>query len=474
MNSGERRAGVWTGIVVLFLALRLPLLLAREPFFDELVSVWFAGQPLTKLWTTLTNNSESVLYFAIAHGWPGFDVMDGRVLSLLFGLATLAVCFWLREPAAGVMLAAFPAHVFFSTEARAYALVALMVGVAAVALQRGRYVLTTIALVLAAYAHGYGVLFFPVPFVASLYVVLAERRQQDSLPAHATPPARVLLRGFLSSAMCGVLFLPGFWLASVQPRGSLAWMEAGTMGERIMLVAKSLLQLGFAAEYAPIFLTSAPIVLQILSFLFVAIVVIFALRSSESARFHAIFIAVPLLAIVFFALAGKTFYFPTRFESVLSLPFALILAAGLAVLPPRRASVAVMSALAIIGAYVVWISAADHAAAPPSPYRSMAMFAKTAPVENTLVASGYAYIEVLSAVQPRDVIPYPRELAVHPGWPGELNRPRLELESQRLPGRFVWIGPARGEEARILRQRYDMRPVATAGPIVAAVAERRP
>jgi hypothetical protein len=524
VNSGSRRAAVWIGIVLLFFGLRVPLLIAREAFFDEIVSVWFAHQPLGQLWTTLRNNSESILYFAVAHLWPGFDVMDGRVLSLLFGLATLALFWWLREPLAALLIAAFPAHVFFSTEARAYALFALLIGIATVALRRERYLGAAIALVLAAYAHGYGVLFFPLPFVLAVLRRWTSRRGEmgparessgarERSPLHrddgsrrldngdssvpsprgrgegqgegllipaevrdvrsAAPRGRRVLRGFLASALCGVLFLPGFWLASVQPRGSLAWMEAGSLGERLTLVAKSLLQLGYAAEYEPVFLTSAPLLLQLLSAVLVAIVVIAALRRSAEARFYALVIAVPLLAIVVFAIAGKTFYFPTRFESTLSFPFAMLVACGLAALP-RKASVGVLSTLVVAGTFVAWTSAADHAAAPPNPYRALATFSKTAPAELPLVASGYAYIEVRSAVQPREVIPYPGELAVHPGWPGEIREATLESEAGTLPPRFLWVGPASGDEARILRRHYDLRARATAGPIVAAEAVRRP
>ncbi|HVS30297.1 MAG TPA: hypothetical protein VMS98_02480 [Thermoanaerobaculia bacterium] len=475
---GDGRTGVLVGVILLYLALRVPLLLAREPFFDELLTVWYAKKPVTQHWSILVRDSGSPLYTAVARACElvaGFTVGSGRILSMIFGLGALILCFRLYGLAAAAALAAYPAHVFFSTEARAYSLAAMLIGVAALCLYRWngvprsagagensgassiRWLIAgTLALVLAAYTHSYGVLFFPLPFVLALL-----RRHSG------------ILHGLLASAAAGVLFLPGFWLASQQPLASIDWMRAESLAGRLWLVAGSFLQLGYAAPYQPLFLTTPHVLLQIVSALVVGAVVIAGVTRSESARFFAVFILVPIAALFAFAAAGRTFYFPTRFESTLSVPFALLLASALLVIP-RKASIAALTALVAIGSLVAIRSAAGHTAQPSTPYRIVAEFiSRHAPANEPLVASGYAYLELISATDERRTRAFPSEQAVHPGWIAPSDRAVLRGELGGLPARFVWMGVAGTAEAQVLEERFSLRMIFNDGRVVAALAEEK-
>ena len=470
--SGHGRTGVWIGIVLLFLAMRVALLVTRDPFFDELLTVWYSEKPIARHWSLLAGDSGSPLYTAVArcvHVIAGFSVASGRLLSLAFGLGALAICASFREPGdggwmAGLALAAFPPHIFFSTEARAYALAALLLGAASVLLYRwtqtarpGFLAGAVATLVLAAYTHSYGVLFFPLPFVLSLL----------------TRDRRLILHGFAASAATGVLFLPGFFLASVQPLTSIEWMGQSTLAARLQLVVGSFLQLGFAASYQPVLLATLSLVLRAISFLIVAAIVVAGLRRSPTARFFAIFIVVPLAAVFAFAAAGKTFYFPTRFESTLSVPFALLLASSLLVIP-RRAAVAALAMLVTLGGIVTIRSAADHAYARLTPYRAAALFL-TQPGRPDLqvIASGYTYLEVISAIGENGVGAYPSEQALHPGWVDRADPLTLSTELPRLPARFIWVGVEGTAEAKALAGRFRLSPIFRQGAVVAAVAEEK-
>jgi len=450
----------------------VPLLLARDPFFDELLTVWYAGKPLAGLWSTLAGDSGSPLYLIVARAVEVVSVLDvfgGRLLSLLFAAGALAMCLLFRglgdaRWTAGAALAAFPPHIFFSTEARAYSLTAALIGVAAIALflwketASTRYLAVAVAaLVLAAYSHSYGVLFFPLPFMVSLL----------------TRNRRTVLTGLAASAATGLLFVPGFLLASVQPLASIDWMGATTLTGRLALVAGSFAQLGFAARYEPVLLTSAPMWMRIVSAGMVAAIVVTGLRKSGAARFFALLIAVPIAAVFAFAAAGKTFYFPTRFESTLSVPFALLLASSLAVIP-RKAAVAALVTLVAIGGAVAVRSTMDHSSAPPSPYRAVARFL-TMPGRPDLpvVATGYTYLEVISAIGEKGVVAFPSEQSRHPGWVGASDPAVLAGELPRLPRRFVWVGVTGTIEAQTLERRFQLRPIFSDGPVVAVLAEEK-
>jgi len=177
---------------LLFLAVRIVTLYAREPFFDELYTQWMAKQPASSIVPHLLHDSGPPLYYFLAR----FSSIDAlRWLSLVF--ATIAFVLVLRKSiVAAALLAVYAPAVFYATEARAYALCAMLVAMGVLLIDGGRPFAAAIELVLAAYAHYYGVLFFPL-------LLFSKDR-----------------RAFLLACL---LFIPGFVLAFHQPSEAMQW-----------------------------------------------------------------------------------------------------------------------------------------------------------------------------------------------------------------------------------------------------------
>ncbi|HET7710524.1 MAG TPA: hypothetical protein VFL80_01205, partial [Thermoanaerobaculia bacterium] len=184
-------------IALAFLVIRLALLLARDPFFDELFTLWMARQPFTSIVPNLLHDSGPPLYYFLAR----FDSIAAlRVLSLLFATVQFALIYR-RSWVAGALLAVYPPAALFAVDARAYALCALLITIGVLMLDRPYT--AAVAFALAAYTHYYGVLFFP------LLLLSGNPKSKIQNP-----------KSFLLAA---ALFVPGFVLVSRQPREAFAW-----------------------------------------------------------------------------------------------------------------------------------------------------------------------------------------------------------------------------------------------------------
>src|SRR5437868_4489820 len=73
-------------IAFVFLALRIALLKAREPFFDELFTVWISGKSFAGIVNALMNDSGPPLYYFVVHALGLHSVFADRVLVLVFPL----------------------------------------------------------------------------------------------------------------------------------------------------------------------------------------------------------------------------------------------------------------------------------------------------------------------------------------------------------------------------------------------------
>jgi hypothetical protein len=243
-------------LALLFLALRVVLLFVRPPFFDELYSVWMAGEPLSSIVPHLLHDSGPPLYYFLAR----FTSVDAlRWMSLAFAAIAFALLLKRRWYVAAALLAVFPPAVFYATEARAYALCGLCVAIGVLLLDDDRPLAAAIAFVLAAYAHYYGVLFFPV--------LLMKGR-----------------RGAMALAAAIVLFVPGFALALHQPPEATAWNVFRSPW--VLLGVVALIALARRWRFAPAVLIPVGLALAI-------------------------------------SLAGRNIYVPNRFESVLAVPLVL-------------------------------------------------------------------------------------------------------------------------------------------------------
>lgn len=398
---------VAASVVALFLVVRFVLLVVREPFFDELFTVWMARQPLNAVLPALTLDSGPPLYYFIAR-IP--NVFALRALSLVFSTAALAMILtrnslgnarWI----AATLLALYPPAALFAVDARAYALCALFAGAGAVAIHEQRPFTAAGAFLLAAYTHWYGALFLPVLLLAK-------------------PRARAVA----ATAAAALLFVPGLWLASIQPPQATGWMSGQHPLAALNAVA-------FAGRSAESLFQSAPLFVIALS----AVALVAAGMRSWS---FAPVVLVPLLLAIALALAGRTVYFPMRFESVIAVPLVLWLARSLQWWR-REARYALAGVLAICGAIAIVRGALDHHRRPLDPYREAALVIARA--STPVVASGFLYLEAVHQLGEERVRAYPSEQARHPGWrvSGATDEPLPE-------GSFLWIGErAAPERSRV-------------------------
>lgn len=138
----------WRLPILLVAALALRLAIAPLPSYwvDEAFTVQLLGGSLGDVFSGLADTeSTPPLYYALAWVWTqatGLGELGLRSLSALAGAATVACAWalgrWLAGPraalAAGALAAVNPLLIWFSTEARAYSLAALLATAALVAL----------------------------------------------------------------------------------------------------------------------------------------------------------------------------------------------------------------------------------------------------------------------------------------------------------------------------------------------------
>ncbi len=281
----------WLLIGVLFFATRVPLILVRQPFFDELFTRWIAAKPFAGILDALHYDSGPPLYYFLVHliGDPPIVVL--RVMSLLFATIALLALLARRHFTAAALFAVFPPAVLLSVDARAYALCALFVTVGVLALEADRPYAAALAFVAAAYSHYYGALFFPLLFV----------------------------RGRLKAAALLVLFAPGAWLALHQPRGSMAWI-------------------GAFPQYPDVLFARPPL------WLLIAAGILLIAAAYRLNRYAAMTLIPLALALVL------RIYFPLRFESVIAAPFVLWIAmsARKVLIPPLIAAGLLICAFGIV------------------------------------------------------------------------------------------------------------------------------
>jgi hypothetical protein len=397
------------GIAVLFLALRILYLYAREPFFDELYTSWMAGQPLSSIVPHLLHDSGPPLYYFLAR-LP--SVLALRWVSLLFAAVTFVLV--LRKwPLAAALLAVYPPAVFYATEARAYALCAMLVAMGVLlchperergawadgwrdafaararplADARGDMWLAMFAFVLAAYAHYYGVLFFPL-------LLLKGRR------------------GALAFLGACALFGPGFILAAHQPAEAMAWDVYRPYGVLIVSVALAAL-LARTWRFAPAVL-------------------------------------VPVALVAAFALAGRNVYFPERFEAVLAVPLVLWAAVSLERWRPAMRYVFV-ALLMVAGIGVTARAIAEEMRQPTDSRVRAAMFVERLGAAD-VVASDYCYLVARTRLGPR-VRAFPPSQGEHPGWYAPASMEVALSAARSLPANgFVFIGNAFTPELAAVRQ----------------------
>lgn len=398
--------------VALFFLVRLALLVVREPFFDELFTVWMARQPFGAIVPALLSDSGPPLYYFVARI---ADVTALRVLSLLFATGTLALVLTRKSLGdaryvAALLLALHPPSALFAVDARAYALCALFVAAGTIAVHERRAGWAAGAFLLAACTHWYGALFLPL-------VLLVRPRRRSGV----------------AFAVACVLFAPGLWLASRQPVAATGWLA-----EQNPLAALG--AFAFAGRYADALFVSLPLIVIAVSFL--------AVLAAGARKWTFLPMAlVPVVLAIAFGVAGRTVYFPMRFESVIAVPLVLWLATSLAAWT-RTERLVLTAILCACGMASLAMGVADHVRRPADDYREavdvLARYSRTEPV----VASGYLYLEAVHRLGAERVTAYPAEQGRHPGWRV------VQASHEPLPeGAFVWIGERTAPELEALVER---------------------
>ena len=422
-------------VVLLFLAVRVVLLLARDPFFDELWTVWMARHPIGDVIPALLHDSGPPLYYFIAR-IP--SVVALRWMSLIFATGTLALLVWRRQFLAAALLAVYPAAALYAVDARAYALCGLLVAAGVLLLDAGRPLPAAVAFVAAAYSHYYGVLFFPL--------LLFPRHLGGEVPRPAKrgEGGRRSGEGLSAFLLAIVLYIPGFWLAFHQPVEATAWNAHQPL-------LAPLYDASFAGHYSPVTFATPPVALVAISFLLLIVAVARSWRFAPA-------VLIPILLAIGFQLSGRSVYFPLRFESVLAVPLMLWIASSLQRWPAigRRA---IAGALMLIGAVVIERGIVDHLQRPLDPCTAATLFVARAGGAPAIVAGDYCYLHAWTTFGPR-VIAFPSEQAQHPGWHRFITLEAAQAAARSLPrSGFVWIGQMHTAEFAALVQMRRTRPL---------------
>jgi hypothetical protein len=495
VHSRRGNALIIAAIAIVFLALRIALLAARDPFFDELFTLWISSKPFAGIIDALRHDSGPPLYYFVVHALGVKTALGARVISLVAASAAMAVLLFARSLGtarftAAALLAVYPPAVLSAIDARAYALCALLVTIGLVALHGGRVFAAAMAFVFAAYCHYYGALLFPlllIPFrtggserdlcnasvgacssAPAAPVGGGPTRVADALlrvPTGSSPLHRPLAvrrlgmtvfspnatRRILATIVAAVLFAPALYLASQQPRQSMQWLRESRWSW--------LRNLSFAGDYAYGLFQPAPMWL-----VGVAVLLLLAavagpawnrrarLRHAEPPRVRGWLAAAATIVPLLIAVAAGV-YFPMRFESIIAVPLTLWISFAVeSWTPPVRRTI--VAALLGIGLATTYAGILDHARRPLDGYRDAALWTEGhVPRGERLVASGYCYLEAVMNGNP-GVIAFPPEQGVHPGW-----RAVPQRDTPLPPAPFVWIGERASPELSILRRSRAVQPL---------------
>ena len=466
-------------IIFLFSGLRGAFLAVREPFFDDLFTVWIARMPFREMMDALRLDSGPPLYYLLVRlavplreGAAAIELVERvRFFSFAIGFATLLVVLGARHLGntryvAALLFACFPPAMLFATEARAYALCGLLAGLCAILLHRwsetGRTVLLGFAVlfaVLAAWSHYYGVVLLPLPLVAGLF---GQGR-------------KLIGRGVAAAISGSLLFIPGLMLALAQPRDAVRWMTVESRDAPAILLS-ALRQLGFAASYPAALLEPMPAAAQLVSAAVIGLLFIFGVRRSTTARFFFAMTLAPVLFIAMIGLFREAAYFPLRFESVLSVPFTIAVGASLLALTPKLRIAATMTLL-VLALLVTYASLMSAVRGSRDPFREAAFATRSGlGTDAFILASGFSYLETISQAGDRwspQIFAFPAEQARHPGWSRPADAETLESELEtllpRLPPHFAWVGARNSVELKTLTRRCASRPVHGTGPALIAI-----
>jgi len=422
---------------------------------DEAHMVLLAqGSPLEVI-QRLHTDAYPPLYFLLMNVWTrlwGVTEAATRSFSALAGVGAVGLAFivgrrFLPVGAAGagaLVLAAAPLHVFFSREARMYALIVFWSLVLLYffwrALEEGRrslWVGTGAALLLLSYTHSIGVFFFPACLAAAILM-----RRWGRLPALAA-----------TLGVASLLFLP--WVPALlyqSGSGHDSWI--GAYFRELppwAAVLRSLEVLGAGGLYPVTNYALAYHHLRWLAIpLYVWILVGFArapLRPGAKPLLLTMLLT-PLLIVWVYSLSVKPIYLVGRYDVTVAAFYALILGLGVWNGPPAARGVLLAACLALSG-YSLYPAVA-HSPQLPAPERAAFIMARAQATDMVLVTdviSQPTRIEFLKKKFPIEVRNFPSEIDRHPGWADYSRMDATALEQEALGtalaltkrGRVTWF-----------------------------------
>lgn len=149
-DSELEEYALWLVILITLIGgfLRVLLLGAKGMWLDETFSVWMASHPVPDMLQWIVRiDQHPPLYYVLLHYWialTGDGAYDVRLLSALFGTATIPIIYLIGKRMSGVVvglaaaliLALSPFHIYFAQETRMYTLLTFNAAVAIYALVR--------------------------------------------------------------------------------------------------------------------------------------------------------------------------------------------------------------------------------------------------------------------------------------------------------------------------------------------------
>jgi hypothetical protein len=434
----ERALALALAVALLFVGVRVAILLARDPFFDELFTAWMARRPFGAILSALRLDSGPPLYYFLARS-P--SVAAERWLSIAFASIPMVVLLRQKRTTAALLLAIHPAAAVFAATARPYALCGALLAIGILLLERARVGAAASLFVAAAYTH----------FAAAF-----------SLPTLLFGRAPLRRRALAFGVAC-LAFVPGLMLAMSQPREATAWMTTSDVEgvlRAISFVGES--QLPFAAVIGAFLLTivatgrswrierSRRLDASSISDDAPSSAGVDDANTSLSSALDEVtdrtlaslghppwrfapFVLLPLVLAVAVSFVRPAFY-PIRFASLLAFPLALWIADSL---PLWRSLVRTMlvAALAAVGLGSIVFAVMTEMQRPLDDYRAAAMVLRqNASQRDTILASGYLYLESVHQLGDARVGAFPPEQGMHPGW--RATAP-IAAALPRVP--FLWI-----------------------------------
>jgi uncharacterized membrane protein len=347
-NNGIRSL-IWLSVVLLAaLGLRLFHLHDRVLWFDEANSLLIARASPSQIADAVRDDTHSPFYYVLLHYWQ--FVANGearaRLLSVLAGVATVAVVYWLGRVlvgrGAGLLAATFlavsPLHIWYSQEIRMYAVQTFFVALSflfmVMALRQDREALWvgySVVTALSLYAQ-----------YASLYIVVA----QNVLVAIYYGTDRLRLRRWLAS-QCAVALLFAPWLPVFVSQARMAvgssWL--GPLEPGRVLAFFSLFSGAYLGDTHG---RSVSVVITVAALVIPVAILLYRRESRQTAAFLLLWFVVPVVLLALQSLNQNRFL-PRVLLSTVP-PLALLL--GCAMTQPGKAMVRAITVFVGIALFV--------------------------------------------------------------------------------------------------------------------------